>query len=58
MIPFIIKTSPKSNYFFIDYTKDGKSIRSMFHKPIYTCEESKAMQNYHNNIANWLKSFI
>ena len=44
MIPYKIKTSPKSNYTWIDYTENGTETRSMTHKPMYTCEESKAMK--------------
>jgi len=57
MTPFAIKTSPRSNYTWIDYTENGVDTRSMTHKPIYTCEESAAMQNYENGIALWLESF-
>ena len=46
MIPYKIKTSPKSNYTWIDYVDNGVPTRSMTHKPIYTCKESKAMQDY------------
>ena len=57
MTPFIIKTSPRSNYTWIDYTDNGVETRSMTHKPIYTCEESEAMQDYENGISLWLESF-
>lgn len=57
MTPFAIKTSPKSNYTWIDYTENGVETRSMTHKPIYSCEESAAMQDYENGIALWLESF-
>ena len=58
MIPFILKTSPKSNYFYFDSINSyGKPVRSMIHKPIYTCEKSKAMQDYENGISLWLESF-
>ena len=57
MTPFIIKTSPRSNYTWIDYVDNGVETRSMTHKPIYTCEESAAMQDYENGIALWLESF-
>jgi hypothetical protein len=56
MIPFAIKTSPKSNYTWIDHLDHGTPTRSMTHKPIYKCEESPAMQEYYNNINLWLKS--
>ena len=58
MIPFIIKTSPRSNYTWIDYTDNGVETRAMTHKPIYTCEESKAMQDYENGIALFLDSLL
>ena len=58
MTPFIIKTSPRSNYTWIDYTDNGVETRSMTHKPIYTCEESKAMQDYENGIALFLDSLL
>ena len=45
MIPYKIKTSPKSNYTWIDYVDNGVPTRAMTHKPIYTCEKSKAMQD-------------
>ena len=57
MIPYKIHTSPKSNYTWIDYTENGTETRAMTHKPIYSCEESKAMQDYENGIALWLESF-
>ena len=57
MTPFAIKTSPRSNYTWIDYTENGTETRAMTHKPIYSCEESAAMQNYENGIALWLESF-
>ena len=57
MIPYKIHTSPKSNYTWIYYVENGVPTRSMTHKPIYTCEESKAMQDYENGIALWLESF-
>ncbi len=58
MTPFIIKTSPRSNYTWIDYTDNGVETRSMTHKPIYTCEESKAMRDYENGIALFLDSLL
>ena len=58
MTPFIIKTSPRSNYTWIDYVDNGVETRSMTHKPIYTCEESKAMQDYENGIALFLDSLL
>ena len=58
MTPFIIKTSPRSNYTWIDYTDNGTETRAMTHKPIYTCEESKAMQDYENGIALFLDSLL
>ena len=58
MTPFIIKTSPRSNYTWIDYTDNGVETRSMTHKPIYTREESKAMQDYENGIALFLDSLL
>lgn len=58
MTPFIIKTSPRSNYTWIDYTDNGVETRAMTHKPIYTCEESKAMQDYENGIALFLDSLL
>ena len=58
MIPYAIKTSPKSNYTWIDYVVNGVETRSMTHKPIYTCEESKAMQDYENGIALFLDSLL
>ena len=57
MIPYKIHTSPKSNYTWIDYVDNGVPTRSMTHKPIYTCEVAKAMQDYENGIALWLESF-
>ena len=57
MTPFAIKTSPRSNYTWIDYTENGTETRAMTHKPIYSCEESSAMQDYENWIALWLESF-
>ena len=57
MTPFTIKTSPRSNYTWIDYTENGVETRSMTHKPMYSCEESAAMQDYENGIALWLESF-
>jgi len=58
MIPFKIKTSPKSNYTWIDYVERGVPTRSMTHKPIYTCEVSKAMQDYENGVSLWLDSLL
>ena len=58
MIPYAIKTSPKSNYTWIDYIEHGVETRSMTHKPIYTCEESKAMQDYENGIALFLDGLL
>ena len=58
MIPYKIKTSPKSNYTWIDRTINGAETRSMQHKPIYSCEESKAMQDYENGIALFLDSLL
>ena len=58
MIPYKIKTSPKSNYTWIDRTINGVETRSMQHKPIYSCEESKAMQDYENGIALFLDSLL
>jgi hypothetical protein len=58
MIPFKIKTSPKSNYTWIDYVDNGVPTRSMTHKPIYTCEVSKAMQDYENGVSLWLDSLL
>ena len=58
MIPYAIKTSPKSNYTWIDYIYKGVETRSMTHKPIYTCEESKAMQDYENGIALFLDGLL
>ncbi len=58
MIPFKIKTSPKSNYTWIDYVDNGVETRSMTHKPIYTCKESKAMQDYENGIALFLDGML
>lgn len=57
MIPFAIKTSPKSNYTWIDHLDHGTPTRSMTHKPIYTCEESPAMKDYYKGIELWLESF-
>ncbi len=57
MTPFAIKTSPRSNYTWIDYTENGSETRAMTHKPIYSCEESAAMQDYENGISLWLESF-
>ena len=58
MTPFIIKTSPRSNYTWIDYVDNGVETRSMTHKPIYTCEESKAMQDYENGIVLFLDGLL
>ena len=58
MIPYKIKTSTKSNYTWIDKTINGVETRSMTHKPIYTCEESKAMQDYENGVSLWLDSLL
>ena len=58
MTPFIIKTSPRSNYTWIDYVDNGVETRSMTHKPIYTCEQSKAMQDYENGIALFLDRML
>ena len=58
MTPFIIKTSPRSNYTWIDYTDNGVETRSMTHKPIYMCEESEAMRDYENGIALFLDSLL
>jgi hypothetical protein len=58
MIPYKIKTSPKSNYTWIDTTVNGVGTRSMTHKPIYSCEESKAMQDYENGVSLWLDSLL
>ena len=58
MIPFKIKTSPKSSYTWIDYVERGVPTRSMTHKPIYTCEVSKAMQDYENGVSLWLDSLL
>ena len=58
MIPYKIKTSPKSNYTWIDYVDNGVPTRSMTHKPIYTCKESKAMQDYENGVSLWLDSLL
>ena len=58
MIPYKIKTSPKSNYTWIDCTINGVETRSMQHKPIYSCEESKAMQDYENGVSLWLDSLL
>ena len=58
MIPFKIKTSLKSNYTWIDYVDNGVETRSMTHKPIYTCEVSKAMQDYENGVSLWLDSLL
>lgn len=58
MIPYKIKTSPKSNYTWIDKTINGVETRSMTHKPIYTCEMSKAMQDYENGVSLWLDSLL
>ena len=58
MIPYKIKTSPKSNYTLIDYVDNVVPTRSMTHKPIYTCKESKAMQDYENGIALFLDSLL
>ena len=58
MTPFIIKTSPRSNYTWIDYIDNGVETRSMTHKPIYTCEESKAMQDYENGIVLFLDGLL
>jgi len=58
MIPYKIKTSPKSNYTWIDYVDNGVETRSMTHKPIYSCKESKAMQDYENGIALFLDSLL
>ena len=58
MTPFIIKTSPRSNYTWIDYTDNGVETRSMTHKSIYTCEESEAMRDYENGIALFLDSLL
>jgi len=58
MTPFKIKTSPKSNYTWIDYVESGVPTRSMTHKPMYSCEESKAMQDYENGIALFLDGLL
>lgn len=58
MIPYKIKTSPKSNYTWIDRVVNGVETRSMTHKPIYTCEMSKAMQDYENGVSLWLDSLL
>lgn len=58
MIPYKIKTSTKSNYTWIDTTVNGVETRSMTHKPIYTCEMSKAMQDYENGVSLWLDSLL
>ena len=58
MIPYKIYTSPKSNYTWIDRTINGVETRAMTHKPIYTCEESKAMQDYENGIALFLDGLL
>ena len=58
MIPYKIKTSPKSNYVWIDYTENGTETRAMTHKPIYSCEESAAMQDYENGIALFLDGLL
>jgi hypothetical protein len=58
MIPYKIKTSPKSNYTWIDYVDNGVPTRAMTHKPIYTCEKSKAMQDYENGVSLWLDSLL
>ena len=58
MTPFKIKTSPKSNYTWIDYVEQGVPTRSMTHKPMYSCEESKAMQDYENGIALFLDGLL
>lgn len=55
--PRIYQNNPKSNYLHIDYIdKYGRSVRSMISKPVHTCEESPAMQDYYNGIDTWLKS--
>ena len=58
MIPYKIKTSPKSNYTWIDYVDNGTETRAMTHKPIYSCKESKAMQDYENGIALFLDGLL
>ena len=59
MIPFKFIDNPKSNYYIVDRTNsDGKSIRSMHHKPLYTCEESQAMKDYEDGIALWLYNLM
>ena len=59
MIPFKINNDPKSNYLTATYTnKFGKTLTKMQHKTLYTCEESKAMQDYENGIALFLDGLL